>query len=688
MPNPEFSLGNLEEAFLHWQGHVLLPGNSLTSMERVDIFLRCVSTPELQSEGSESGLLTIPGHEEGVPVNPEQHESFFRNFESGNEDAESLNSMRDQLLERQARKRQGAFFTPELFASEARLEITRALGEGWESECVVWDNSAGTANLTRGLSLDNWGCLISSTAEKSDVETMKSQGWGGHHVFQYDFLNPDSESPFFGKGQKSVIPPEIDRVLREAAEAGKRLVFFMNPPYGTSGGGRPNTVHKVGVTFNTVNGDMRPLRFGTATQQLYTQFMFQCVQISERYGFVNHTVAFFSNPKFLSAAAYKAIRDWWYGKHSYMGGFMTCDKNMSDTSGRWGSCFTVWDAGPGMRTEPSRLVTLKLVEVKSGSVVAFGSKAMHLTEGKEASNWFKAPIAGLKGVDAPQMTSGLILKKEGQTMKGAIVPKAFFYFTAKGNSVMGSGELTLITSSCFASSFGGCSVLSSNWRRCISMYATRKLLRESWITDSDEFFIPDETLPDYEQWVNDGHVYALLHPSNNATAMRNVQYKGKSWNIKNHWFWRTRQSTLEALRASGAGDTLADCEAEPIASPNVNLITGEDETQPWETTGDPYFAYLLSTGDVTLSPDAQEIMSVIDSMWLRSLPMREEFYRNRPVKDKMPDLHLNAWDAGIYQMKYLWRELFPTEWKDVAEARKALRSRLQEGVYTYGFLRR
>jgi hypothetical protein len=188
--------------------------------------------------------------------------------------------------------------------------------------------------------------------------------------------------------------------------------------------------------------------------------------------------------------------------------------------------------------------------------------------------------------------------------------------------------------------------------------------------------------------VNDAHIYALLHTSNNCTAMRDVEYKGKTWRIKNNWFWRTRKDALTALDTRETPALYRDCEREPVKASDVNPITGEDETQPWERTGDAYMAHQLASGNMPLSPDAQRVLALLDALWVKSLPLREDYYAGRPVNDKEPDLHLNAWDAGVYQLKHLWRELFPTEWAELKEAHKALASRLEAGVYEYGFLKR
>ena len=227
----------------------------------------------------------------------------------------------------------------------------------------------------------------------------------------------------------------------------------------------------------------------------------------------------------------------------------------------------------------------------------------------------------------------------------------------------------------------GFSVLPTNWRRSVALYSARKLVGENWINQKDEYLAPDETKTGYTQWVNDCHVFTVFDGANNCTAMRNVRYKDKLWRIKNHWFWRTREACLDALDSMATPTVFRDCECEP-----TNRAAARDT--PWEATGDAYFAHQLATGDLTLSPDARQVLVMLDALWLQSLPMREDYYASRPIAEKEPDLHLNAWDAGVYQLKNLWRDLYPDQWEALRVAHKGLARRLQDGVYTYGFLRR
>jgi hypothetical protein len=71
----------------------------------------------------------------------------------------------------------------------------------------------------------------------------------------------------------------------------------------------------------------------------------------------------------------------------------------------------------------------------------------------------------------------------------------------------------------------------------------------------------------------------------------------------------------------------------------------------------------------------------LDALWTKSLPSRESYAAGKP------ELHLLAHDAGVYQLKNLWRELFPEEWKALQDAFKVLTEKLRPGVYTYGFLK-
>lgn len=589
-----------------------------------------------------------------IAVREVQLELFKNTYRTGygHEESVALLAKRDQLMEDEARRFQGAFYTPEIWRDHAIEEITRVLGENWTQDCVVWDPAAGTGNLTRDR---KWGCLISSTAEKVDVDVMQRFKWGGT-VFQYDFLNPDAESPFFEDGELSVIPPKVDKLLRAQAAAGKRLVWFMNPPYAEDGDAGLNKERKAGVAATTkVAEDCRKAGMGRTSRQLYAQFMFQCRKVAEQYGFKDYTVALFSMHKFMTSGSYRPFRDWWYGAHKYEGGFLFQASHFADVSGAWGVSFTVWNAGG--KTDPRATQPIRLCDERNFAVVTDGTKQVYNSDDREASEWVEGVQRGNMG-DTPKFSSGL---KVVEKWDGGSVPGSLGVMVGQGNNLQPSATLVYLLSG--KSSHKGSrqfDILPSNWRRAVALYGARKLVADHWTIHEDEYLAPDENKPGYDEWVNDCHVFALLDTKNNCTAMRDVQYKGKTWQIHNHWFWKTQIDVSVILRKERHTKTLF----QDVATHSSN----------------PYFAQILPS--ISLSDDARHVLNLVDALWLESLNDRESY------ANEHPELHLLAWDAGIYQLKHLWRDYYPEKWEELRKAHKTLAERLQEGVYEFGFLKK
>jgi hypothetical protein len=184
------------------------------------------------------------------------------------------------------------------------------------------------------------------------------------------------------------------------------------------------------------------------------------------------------------------------------------------------------------------------------------------------------------------------------------------------------------------------------------------LVTGTWVNDKDEYLRPTDTTSAYKQWNDDAIIYALLHNSNNCTAMREVQYKGKSYRIKNHFWWKSLKESKALYDQPGCTDLTKD-------------IRGETENA--------YLSTILPT--LNLSPEAKRCLTLLDKLLTDTLPQRESFATSRP------ELHLTTHDAGLYQLKHLFKEYAPDGWKELQEAFKKLRDKLRPGVYAHGFLR-
>lgn len=662
------SLTNIGAIFTYWRDRVF-NDKRLTAVEQVDVFLRCLFNPtDVYLHPIKRGVLVVPGYPEGVTVNSEQYRSFFDHFEQGYKpsEIEEFYANKDRLVEDDARRRQGAFFTPDLWVAEAHKSLDKVLGARWRDECIVWDPAAGTGNLTRDYRFTD---LIVSTAENPDVQVIKEQGYNPEAaVFQYDFLNPGQWSPFFDEQDPNILPDAVDEQLRAAAKAGKRLVFLMNPPYGTANNAGAKGTSKAGIAKTLVNEDMKKAKLGSPSQQLYAQFMYQCSKVAEQYGFAKHTVALFSKPTFTSSGSYRKFRQWWYGRYECRAAWLFQASHFADVSGRWGISFTVWN-GPG-KTDSQKplLCTVKDVPKGTFAVVGTATKALYNSDDREASAWVREPLGKSKGVDAPQMSSGLKVK-DGPGCRGVLVSGALAYMTNVANCLYKSGTDVFWTTSC-SSMANGLTITPANLRRAIALYGARKLVEGNWINDKDEYLAPTPSAA-YEQWVDDCHVYAIVHNSNNCTAMRDVPYKGKKWTIHNHFFWMKHAETLAFLDDPAMGALYRDCKAHTSKDVFGN---------PVESSPDPYMASVLPT--LNLSPEAQAVLAKLDSLWMQSAPYREAYAAGKP------ELHLTAWDAGLYQCKHLWRELYSEDWKELQVAFKVLADKLRPGVYEHGFLLR
>jgi len=652
---------NIGALFAYWQKEVFA-GSNLTPVEQVDVFLKCLFGGAYLHPTKK--VLVVGTRE--IPINVGLYKSFFSHFEQGYKptEVEAFYAQKDRLVEDDARRRQGAFFTPTLWVNEAHRMIEGVLGDNWRQDCIVWDPAAGTGNLTRDY---EFGDLILSTAEKPDIEVIKAQGYNpGASVFAYDFLNDDT-SLFFE--EKNTIPDAVHEKLMSAAKAGKRLVFFMNPPYGTAGTTETKTGEsKTGIALTAVNRQMKDAGVGPSSQQLYAQFMFRCARLAKEYGFGKYTVATYSVSTFMCSGSYQKFRDFWYRRFAYKAGMLFQASHFADVSNRWGISFTIWSEGT---TDSKKDLSVMIKDVRGFAVTNLDEKAIYNSDGREASRWVRREA---KGQDAPQMTSGL-KTKENLGCRGSFAPGALGYMVCFGNDLRDANDGTYPVSST-SSRGNGYSYLPSNFLETCALYAARKLVEETWATQKDEYLAPTPTVgasDEYKQWNADTVMFSILHRHNNCTSMRSVPYKGRSWTIHNHFFWMTQAEALAALDTPVTHALYKDCKAHPAKDVFGNAIV---------STPDPYLASILPGLDPLLSPEAKAVLKALQALWLKSLPMRETYSQEHP------ELHLGSWDAGVFQCKHLFRDLYPEDWAALKATHKVLADKLRPGVYDLGWLRR
>ena len=163
----------------------------------------------------------------------------------------------------------------------------------------------------------------------------------------------------------------------------------------------------------------------------------------------------------------------------------------------------------------------------------------------------------------------------------------------------------------------------------------------------------------YDEFERDSLIYALYEGKNNCTAVRDVPFKKTLVRVKNNTFWRKIKYMKKAAEAVGFDEMLLDIKSEP------------NQTES-------YMATIIKPE--VLSTEAKNLYMLGNALLAKSMATRQAFHQANP------DYNLHAWDAGYYQLKYLWRENYPVEYEKLRTAFKKLQEKLVKNVYVVGFL--
>ena len=83
----------------------------------------------------------------------------------------------------------------------------------------------------------------------------------------------------------------------------------------------------------------------------------------------------------------------------------------------------------------------------------------------------------------------------------------------------------------------------------------------------------------------------------------------------------------------------------------------------------------------SFSPDTIEVLNKAIELVIKTFPYREQLH------EEHPEWHLNAWDAGWYQIKLILKKYFKDDLKEFNLLYKTFEDRMRDGVYKFGFLK-
>ena len=175
----------------------------------------------------------------------------------------------------------------------------------------------------------------------------------------------------------------------------------------------------------------------------------------------------------------------------------------------------------------------------------------------------------------------------------------------------------------------------------------------------DEYYVPNENHENYNNFKLDSIVYSIFNNRSYQSSLRNVIYRGNTYNIKNEFFWMSKNEMVEISNQNNYNELHRDA------------VTDSDR-----------YVHTLLFGEEgiynQLSDEAKDILDSATNLVKLSFGMRRNFANDTN--------HLNSWDAGYAQLKLLWKEYYPEQFKEFRAKYKVLEDKMRPMVYELGFL--
>lgn len=272
------------------------------------------------------------------------------------------------------------------------------------------------------------------------------------------------------------------------------------------------------------------------------------------------------------------------------------------------------------------------------------------------SDWNKVNIPP---VEFPKLSSSLSVK---DTKYGCGLPSdCFSTLVSNANNVAKNATSVYIVNGGIVENVGKVFINKDSFLKSVVTFTARKAIQVNWINCKDEYLAPNESHESYEQFTHDSIIYSLFNNSSQQSSLRQIDYKDKKWDIKNEFFWLSKDDIL-----------------------NLAEENNYDELYKDAKTSDERFVYkkLFIDGVYnSLSPDAKEVLDAATILLRKSIQMR------KLMSDSNHEYHLSSWDAGYAQLKLVWKSYFPEEFKSFRQLYTNFENRMRPLVYELGFLK-
>lgn len=632
---------NIATIYDYFCRNVIKNVKKIKSHDLVGIFMGVITNgDEYYQHPTKKNILVTPlGN---IDINGDGFKSFFSYFQRNYtpQEKNNLTAIADRLIEDTDRRNNGDFWTPTLFVDYAHKMISEQLGEDWKEKYVVYDCACGGKNLTRDYKFKELYCSTLFDSELKISERYNREA----NSFQFDFLNDGLE--------------KLPKGLLDAFEQNKPIVFFLNPPYATSANKMgADGSSKKGVAKTMVNNVMLSDKIGASSQNLYAQFLYRIIMIKREFNLTNCHIALFSPTLFLSGSSWTKFRTAYLNEFAFDNGVQFKASHFADCSDSWGISFSLWHNG---ETTDKNNFNYTLIDNENGDIVEVGNKAVYNIDGlKTASDWAKEPIKKIETFETINCSSGVKIRPDTSDNRGTNFEGSFGYFLNAGNNVdMNTQKVSLFTMA--YGNGNGHGINKDNFTRCTALFSARKLIEKNWINSKDEYLAPNEQHEKYNEFVNDSVIYSLFHSASNQSSLRQVEYKGKLWDIKNEFFWMSKQEIMNLANEYNMDEIYEDA----------------------KTSDERYVYKYIQEHKEEFSQEALDVLNKAIELTKKSFKYRQLF------ADEHPEYQLEkCWDAGFYQLKAIWKEYMKDGFEEFKKSYKALSDKMRPMVYSIGFLK-
>ena len=563
------------------------------------------------------------------PVNGSLLTAFRSHFQSEYSPKEKARfaEISDRLIEDTTRKNKGEFYTPTPWVNTAHEMITGVFGENWKDEYVVWDCACGSKNLTRDYHFKELYC---STLEQAELEISKNYSQEATS-FVFDFLNEYDED----LERKA---PGLMKAIRE----NKKLLFFINPPYGMATGPKVGGMGEGVTTSTMINSMMKKEKIEGS--ELLKQFLYRICKLKETYNLSDVSIACFTNPSWLLKEKGESLRNLWFKHFKFETGMMFQASEFADVSGQWGITFNVWRTGN--QEDKNHFVHDLCKTTDDGAIVTFGEKTLMNYDGQEMVKSVQFINKGIKG--NPKVEKELVYCKDQKTMEfgkeTVKVPEGYlsFWMDYGHNDVQHNG-LVQITS-CHPNI--RVPVTKSNFVEACVVLSSKKPIEDNWI-DHNDLYNFNKVLP--EEFVNDCIAYATFH-----NYVMSYNFEGSR--LKNEFFFLSHDRMAELANDNNLDETYSEA----------------------KTAKDSYLLEVIKGR--TFSPEATALFNRAEELVEKTMKYRMTF------NEEHPEVQILNWDAGWNQICRMIKAYLKDDYKDFQALKKKLSEKIKKSVYEIGLL--